>query len=129
MTETGKGGGRGAYRGGIGAAVLAAFLTVWTTIVRDDGSAMGYFMIILAAPVGWFAARFEPAGMARTMLGVAVMQVLAGMLVVTAPVTATEPDGIAKALLFNGGFTVLWLVSAGLFRAAAKRDRAAAAAA
>jgi hypothetical protein len=126
MTEAGTTGGRGAYRGGIGIAVLAAFLAVWTTIVRDDGSAMGIFMIILAAPVGWFAAAFRPAGMARAMLGVAVMQVLAGMLVVTAPITATVPDGILKAALFNGGFTVLWLASAALFRAAAKREVGAA---
>jgi hypothetical protein len=89
---------------------------------------MGYFMIIFAAPVGWFAARFEPAGMARTMLGVAAMQILAAALVATAPITAAEPDGVLKALLFNGGFTVLWLASAGLLRSAAKRDRGTAAA-
>ncbi len=128
MTELDKAGGRGAYRGGIGAAVLAAFLTVWTTVVRDDGSGMGYFMIILAVPVGWFAARFEPAGMARAMLGVAAMQVLAGMLVATAPITAAEPDGVLRAVLFNAGFTALWLGSAALFRRAARRDRASTAA-
>ena len=128
MTEAETTRSRGAYRGGVGVAVLAAFLVVWTSIVRDDGSAMGYFMIILAAPVGWFAARFEPAGMARTMLGVAAMQILAAALVATAPITAAEPDGVLKALLFNGGFTVLWLASAGLFRSAAKRDRGTAAA-
>ncbi len=62
-----------AYRAGIAVAVLASFLTVWTTIVRDDDGG-GFFLLIMAAAVGAFAVRFEPAGMARTMVGVAVMQ-------------------------------------------------------
>ncbi|HEU4652137.1 MAG TPA: hypothetical protein VFS49_12060, partial [Croceibacterium sp.] len=112
--------GSGAYRAGVGVAVLAAFLTVWTTIVRDDGSGAGSFMIILAVPVGWFAARFQPAGMARTMVGVALMQAFLGLLAATAPVVANTPDGSLKAALFNGGFAALWLVSAAFFGAAAR---------
>lgn len=41
-----------AYRVGVAVALVASFLTVWTTIVRDDGTGMGYFMVILAG-VGW----------------------------------------------------------------------------
>lgn len=128
MTEQSKSTGRSAYRGGVGVALAAAFLVVWTTIVRDDGSGGGSFMLILAVAVGWFAARFEPAGMARTMLGIAVMQVLHGMLVATAPVIAQTPDGSLRALVFAGGFTALWLLSGALFRTAAKRGREAPAA-
>ena len=50
--------GRGAYRAGMAVAVLAAFLIVWTSIVRDDGQAIGSFMVIMAVGVGWFAAGF-----------------------------------------------------------------------
>lgn len=117
-----------AYRAGVAVAALTAFLTVWTTIVRDDSSGAGYFMIILAAMVGAFAAWFQPAGLARTMLGVAIMQVLLGTLIATAPVVALTPDGSFKALLFNGVFAALWLVSAACFRAAANRGDPAAAA-
>ena len=127
MTEQSKSTGRQAYRGGVGLALAASFLVVWTTIVRDDGSGGGSFMLILAVGVGWFAARFEPAGMARTMLGVAVMQIVHGLLVATAPVTAQTPDGPVRALIFAGGFTALWLLSAALFRTAAKRSREASA--
>jgi len=67
-------GGSGAYRAGIGVAVVGSLLTVWTTIVRDDGNGIGFFMVIMAVAVGWFAAGFRAAGMARTMIGVAVMQ-------------------------------------------------------
>jgi hypothetical protein len=112
-----------AYRAGIAVAVVAAFLTVWTTIVRDDGNAIGFFMVIMAVAVGWFAAWFRPAGMARTMLGVAVMQGMVGSLIATAPITANVPGESLKALLFSGFFTLLWLISAALFRAAAKGER------
>jgi hypothetical protein len=115
--------GRRAYRAGIAVAVVAAFLTVWTTIVRDDGNAIGFFMVIMAVAVGWFAAWFRPAGMARTMLGVAVMQGMVGSLIATAPITANVPGESLKALLFSGFFTLLWLISGAFFRAAAKGER------
>ena len=113
-------GGSGAYRAGIAVAVIASFLTVWTTIVRDDGNGIGFFMVIMAVGVGWFAAWFRPAGMARTMVGVAVMQAAVGALIATAPVTANVPGESMKALLFSGFFALLWLVSGASFRAAAK---------
>jgi len=112
-----------AYRAGVAVAIATSFGTLWTTVVRDDGNGIGFFMLIMAAAVGAFAALFRPAGMARTMLGVALMQVLLGMLLATAPSTANLPDGGSKILLACGGFAVLWLMSAALFRAAAKDDR------
>jgi hypothetical protein len=115
-----------AYRAGVAVALVASFLTVWTTLVRDDGTGIGYFLLIMAAVVGGFAAWFRPAGMARTMLGVAVMQALLGIAVATAPSTASIPDGSFRALLFSGVFAALWLVSAAFFRVASKRDRKAA---
>jgi hypothetical protein len=111
----------GAYRAGVGVALLSSFLIVWTTIVRDDGSGIGSFMVILAAAVGSFAAWFRPEGMARTMVGVAVMQALLGIAVATAPSTASIPGGSIKALLFSGFFAALWLASATLFFFASKR--------
>ncbi len=107
---------RTAYRSGVAVAALASLLTIWTTIVRDDGTGIGFFLIIAAAAVGAFAALFEPAGMARTMLGVAAMQLLFGVAIATAPSTA-EP---IRAMIFNGVFATLWLVSAVLFRCAGR---------
>ena len=117
-----------AYRAGVAIALVASFLTVWTTLVRDDGTGIGYFLVIMAAVVGAFSAWFRPAGMARTMVGVAIMQALLGIAVATAPSTASIPDGSFKALLFSGVFAALWLISAALFRVASKRDRTATAA-
>ena len=111
------------YRIGVVVALVASLLIVWTTIVRDDGSGAGSLMLIMAAGVGAFAARFRPAGMARAMLGVAAMQAMLGALIATAPVTASEPDGVLKALLFNGFFAALWLLSARCFRSAANDEK------
>ena len=111
------------YCAGVGIAIVASFLTAWTTIVRDDGTGIGYFMVIMAAAVGGFAAWFRAAGMARTMLGVAVMQLCLGALIATAPVTANMPGGAPKVLLFNGFFAALWLISAAFFHAASKEGR------
>lgn len=110
------------YRAGVAAALVTSFLAVWATIVRDDGNGAGFFLVILAAGVGAFAAWFRAAGMARTMLGVAVMQALFGVAIATAPVTAQVPDGPFRALVFGGVFAGLWLVSAGFFWAAARGE-------
>ena len=119
----GRTSGSGAYRAGMAVAVVASLLTVWTTIVRDDGNGIGFFMVILGVAVGWFAAWFRAAGMARAMVGVAVMQVLLGMLIATAPVTARVPGGPLRILAFSAVFALLWLTSAACFRSASRRGR------
>lgn len=113
------------YRAGTAVALAAGFLSVWATIVRDDGDGIGYFMVILAAAVGAFAAWLRPAGMARAMLGAATMQALLGVAIATAPVVAASPGGSRRALLTGAFFAGLWLASAALFWADARaRQRA-----
>ena len=123
MSSIERASGRTAYRAGVAVALVASFLTVWTTIVRDDGNGIGFFMLIMAAAVGGFAAEFRPAGLARTMVGVAIVQALLGMLIATAPSTAGMRNGSLKVLVFSGIFAALWLMSATFFRATAKGDR------
>ena len=106
-----------AYRLGVGVAVVTALLTVWTTIVRDDGGGLPFFMVVLAAPVSAFAAAFRPAGMARAMVGVGTMQALLAIGI------GTAPDGSSKALVASSTLTFFWLMSAALFAVAAKAER------
>ncbi|MDB5710030.1 MAG: hypothetical protein JWL96_2100 [Sphingomonas bacterium] len=112
-----------AYRAGTAFGLMASCLIMWVTIVHDDGAGIGFFLVIMAAGVGAFAAWFRPAGLARAMLGVAIMQALLGLAIATAPVTANVPDGASRALLFSGLFAALWLISAACFHAAAKGSR------
>ena len=115
-------GGSRAYRWGVAVAAVTSFLTVWTTIVRDDGTGIGWFLIIMAAVVGAFSAWFRADGMARAMLGVAIMQALFATAIATAPLTATLPDRGFRVLVASGVFTLLWLVSAAFFRAASRQS-------
>lgn len=115
------------YHAGVAVACLTSFLTVWTTVVRDDGHGIGFFLLIMAAGVGGFAAGFRPEGMARTMLGVAVMQAMLGLAIATAPVTASIPGAVFRIVLFSGVFMLLWLISAAFFHAATRADRESAA--
>jgi hypothetical protein len=114
-----------AYRAGVAVAAAASLLTVWTTIVRDDGNGMGFFMLVMAALLGAFSAGFRPAGMARAMLGVAIMQALLGISIATDPSRASAAEGSLKILLFGAFFAGLWLISALFFRIASKGDRKA----
>src|SRR4051812_21107816 len=115
--------GSGPYRAGVAVTLVTSFGTVWTTIVRDDGNGIGFFLLIMTAAVGAFAAWFRPAGMARTMLGVAIMQALLGVAIATAPPTASLPDGGVRALFFSGIFAAFLLASAGPFSAPPKTSR------
>lgn len=110
-----------AYRLGVAVALVTSFVAIWTTIVRDDGNGMSFFMPIMGAMLGAFAAWFRPAGMARAMLGVAILQALFGLAIATAPAGASGPEGPMRAVMAAAVFTIMWLASAALFRAAAHR--------
>jgi hypothetical protein len=109
-----------AYRAGVAIALATAFLTVWTTLVRDDGNGLGFLLMVTTAAVGAFSAWFRPAGMARAMLGTAIMQAWVGAAAATAPSIASMPDHAFKIVGAAAVFTALWLTAAALFRMAAK---------
>lgn len=112
---------RTAYQMGVSVALITSFLIVWTTIVRDDGSGLGSFGVILAAAVGAFATEFRPKGLVRTGLAVAIVQLLIGIGIATAPSTTSLPGGASRVLIWTGVFAALWLFSAACFRAAARQ--------
>ena len=121
MTQSETAGDRRAYSAGVAVAAATSLLIVWTTIVRDDGSGLGSFGVILAAMVGAFAAEFQPAGLARAMVGTAAMQGLIGVGIATAPVTRMQTGLSLRVLVISGVLAALWLAAAALFRAAVRR--------
>ena len=112
-----------AYRAGVAVAVATSFGTLWSTVVRDDGNGIGFFMVIMAAAVGGFAAAFRAAGMARAMLGVAIMQLLLGVALATATTTEAVAGAPLKVFAFSAMLAALWLVSAAFFRAASRGNQ------
>ena len=106
-----------AYRGGVGAALAAGFMIVWATgavgMIGDEGDAYNllFFAVILVALGGAALARFRAPGMAWAMAVAAAARVavaLAGM--------TMDPRGG----LVSAAFGALWLLSAALFRKAAR---------
>lgn len=118
-----------AYRAAAALAVAAAFLLVWINLAvgivgsEDNPTNLGFFLLVLAAAVGAFAAEFRARGMARAMLGVAGVQMLLGVVIATAPSTArVEPMGAWGVLMISGFFAALWLASAALFLRASRTE-------
>lgn len=109
-----------AYRAGVAVAGATSFLIVWINVAvgivdEDDPANLGYFLTILMAMVGAFAAAFRASGLVRAMLGVAAVQMILALIVATAPSTE-HPLGVT---IISSFFGALWLISAGCFRKAA----------
>ncbi|MDT9600062.1 hypothetical protein [Sphingosinicella rhizophila] len=115
-----------AYRAGAGAAMLAAILLLWVNgavgfLGDEDNPANLLFPGLIAiALLASAVARFRPAGMARAMFAAAGLQLLIGVVAVAAGLGAPADAGRYEAALGTVLFTFLWLLSAGLFRKAAR---------
>jgi len=108
-----------AYRCGAALAVVAAFLTIWVNgavgMIGSEGNpySLVFGGVLLVALLGAILARFEPAGMARAMVGTGLAQAAA-----SAVGLSTDVRGAVLSM----GFAGLWLVAAAFFRNAAVPD-------
>ena len=114
-----------AYRGGLAVALATAFVLIWINLAvgivgEDNPVNLSFFLLVFTSAVGVFAAGFRPDGMARAMLGTAVVQMLLALAIATAPPTQREPGAAMGVLLLCSFFAALWLVSAALFFKASK---------
>lgn len=118
--------GNWAYRAGAAAALAAAFLLTWVNlavgIIGDEDNPLNlmFFGVIAAALVGSIAVRFRADGMGRAMTVAAVIQSLIGIGVLVTGAGADEPPGPVGLFILIEFFAALWLVSAWLFRKAAR---------
>jgi hypothetical protein len=106
-----------AYRAGAAFALLAGFMTVWANLAvglvgnEDNPYNLAFFGVVALALAGAAASRFRAGGMALTTLAAGVAQ--AGLALGGA---SADPRGA----LFSAAFAGLWLLSAALFRTAAR---------
>ena len=114
-----------AYRTAVGVAVAAAFLLVWMNLavglIGDEGNPANlmYAGVLLVGLIGALVARLQAQGMARALVAMAIAQILvAGFALVS---------GEVKAVVLTLFFAALWLVSASLFRTAARQQALASA--
>ncbi len=114
------------YRAAIGVACGAAFLLVWLIgavgvigTEHDDANLM-YGGVLAVSIIGAIIARFEPNGMARALFATALAQALVAAIALIARLGSTGPIWPRDILMLTGFFAALWLMSAWLFRKAAR---------
>jgi len=106
-----------AYRAGAATALAAAFLTVWVNgavgmIGSEDNPYNLLFLgVIVLALIGSTLARFRARGMMLAMATCAVAQAFIGLFGLSADL---------RGGILATGFAAIWLVSAALFRNAAR---------
>lgn len=115
-----------AYRAAAGVALAAAFLLMWFNVAvgvigpeDDDANVLG-FAVLAVGVVGVMVARFQPNGMARALFVTALAHALVAVIALMAGFGSTMPDWQRKIVVLSGFFIALWLLSAWLFRKAAR---------
>ena len=93
----------------------------------DDANLM-YGGVLAVGVIGAVIARFRPDGMARALFATALAQALVAVIALIAGLGSTGPIWPRGILILTGFFTALWLISAWLFREAARERTPAGAA-
>ena len=121
------------YRWAVALALAATFILFWLIgAVAILGPELGrntadlvYFAVPTVAVIGAIGARFQPHGMALTMLGVAVAVMVLPVIVVAGftPLSSNSAGALFPygLLLVHSPFAALYLGSAWLFRKCAQR--------
>jgi hypothetical protein len=118
--------GNPAYRAAVGVAVVTAFLLIWINLAvgiigsEDNPANLMYGGVLVVGILGGLMVRFKPHGMARALVATAVAQVLVGLVALTAGLGSTGANWPRPVLVLSAFFAAAWLVSAWLFRKAAK---------
>jgi MFS family permease len=121
-----------AYRCAVGIAVVAALLLVWVNaavgMIGDDNPANVLYVGVIAVGImGASITRLHLHGMARTLCVMAMAQMVVPVLALILWPTDFAP-GVVGVFALNGVFAALWLLSAWLFRQAAREHTPAGAA-
>ncbi len=118
--------GHWSYRVAAGLAILAALLLVWINLAvgvigsEDHPANLLYAGLLAIGVVGAAIARLRPGGMARVLVLMAVAQAMIGAAALLAGWGSEGENWPQVVIVLNGVFAAVWLVSAGLFRKAAR---------
>jgi hypothetical protein len=119
-----------AYRAAVGVGVVAAFLLIWINLAvgiigsEDNPANLIYGGVLGVAVVGSFIFRVKADGMAPVLAATALAQGSAGAIAVILGWGSTGADWPRAILVLTLFFVGLWLISAWLFRKAAREINA-----
>ncbi len=123
-----------AYRAAVGLSLVAAFLLIWVNLAvgiigsEDNPANMMYGGVLAIGVVGSILSRFQPCGMTRTLIAMALAHAGVGVIALLFGLGSSGANWPQVVVVLNGFFAALWLGSAGLFwRAARERPPAASA--
>jgi hypothetical protein len=117
-----------AYRAAVGVAIATAFILVWLVgavgVIGEDGDRadLMYFGVLAVGIIGAIIARFQPEGMARALLAMALVQALVAVIALIAGKHQAPISSVWEILGLNGFFVALFIGSAWLFRHAARKQ-------
>ncbi|WP_246498518.1 hypothetical protein [Microvirga soli] len=120
--------GNAAYRAAFGVAVVAAFILIWMNLAvgiigsEDNPANLMYGGVLAVAILGGLIARFRPHGMARALAATALAQAFVGVIALVAGLGSTGANWPRVIIVLTGFFSALWLLSAWLFRRAAREE-------
>jgi hypothetical protein len=123
-----------AYRAAVGVAVVAAFILIWMNLAvgiigsEDNPANLMYGGVLAVAILGALVVRFQPRGMARALAATALAQALVGVIALIGGLGSTGANWPRVIVVLTGFFAALWLLSAWLFRKAAREQTSARAA-
>jgi hypothetical protein len=123
-----------AYRAAVGVAVVAAFILIWINLAvgiigsEDNPANLMYGGVLAVGILGALIVRFQPHGMARALAATALVQALVGVLALIAGLGSTGANWPGAIVVLTGFLAALWLISAWLFRKAAREQTSAGAA-
>jgi hypothetical protein len=123
-----------AYRAAVGVAVVAAFVLIWMNLAvgiigsEANPANLMHGGVLAVGLLGALVVRFRPDGMARALAATALAQASVGVIALAAGLGATGASWPGAIMVLTGFFVALWLLSAMLFRKAAREQSAAGAA-
>jgi hypothetical protein len=117
-----------AYRAAVGVAVVAAFILIWINLAvgvigsEDNPANLMYGGVLAVGIFGALIVRFQPHGMAHALAATALVQALVGVLALIAGLGSTGANWPGVIVVLTGLFGALWLISAWMFRKAAREQ-------
>lgn len=114
------------YKAAVGFALAAAFLLMWVNgavgiIGSENNDAnMMYFGVLAIGVLGTLIARGRPRGMSWAMSAAALAQVMVAAIALVTDWGVAGPVSPWDVIVLTIFFTALWLISAWLFRKAAR---------
>lgn len=116
------------YRFATGLALFSGFFLIWANLAvgivgsEDNPANLMYFAVIAVGLTSAFVWGVKPRGMFRTMLSMAVTQVLIAIVILALGLYQVPPSSVVKIVGINGLFVTLYAISALLYKKTWERE-------